>query len=65
MTANELRAAIATLGWSQREAAHQLDVSPRLVRYWAAGDPRHPIPRVAELALAHLLSEIAQQAPNR
>lgn len=51
MTANELRQALATLGWSQRQLANELQVSPRLVRYWAAADPRHPIPRVVEIAL--------------
>lgn len=55
MTADELRAALATLGWTQAEAARQLEVSSRLVRYWCAGHPDHMIPRVAELAIAYLL----------
>lgn len=55
MTADELRSALDTLGLSQRDAAHTLEVAPRLFRYWAAGDPRYPIPRVAELAIAYLL----------
>ena len=57
MTATELRQALSTLGWSQREAAHQLQVAPRLQRYWAAGDERYPIPTVAALAIERLLEQ--------
>lgn len=55
MTADDLREALDTLGWSQREAAHRLEVAPRLLRYWASADPRFPIPAVAEYALKWLL----------
>lgn len=55
MTANDLREALDTLGWSQREAAHQLEVAPRLLRYYAAGDERFPIPYVVEAAICWCL----------
>ena len=59
MNATELREALATLGLSQRAAANRLDISPRLMRYFCAGDPRYPIPRVVELALERLLEDAA------
>ncbi len=55
MTATELRDALDRLHWSQREAAHQLEIAPRLLRYWAAGDERYPIPAVAAYALKWLM----------
>ena len=57
MTSDELRQALAALGWTQREAAHRLQVAPRLMRYWAAGDERYPIPTVAVLAIERLLEQ--------
>lgn len=51
MTANELRDALDRLHWSQREAAHQLEIAPRLLRYYAAGDERYPIPNVVRDAI--------------
>jgi len=51
----ELRALIAQLGWSQREAAEALEVDTRTMRYWCAANP--PAPLMAILALKHLLSE--------
>lgn len=55
MTANELRDALDRLHWSQREAAHELEIAPRLFRYYAAGDPRFPIPNVVSYAIKYLL----------
>lgn len=55
MTADQLREALSFLGWTQRQAAHELEVAPRLLRYWASGDERYPIPRVASLALEYLV----------
>lgn len=51
MNADELREALDTLSWSQREAAHQLEIAPRLLRYYASGDERFPIPRVVEYGI--------------
>lgn len=51
VTSDDLREALSTLGWSQRDAAHQLEVAPRLMRYYAAGDERYPIPYVVEAAI--------------
>lgn len=59
MTPDEFREALSSLGWSQRQAARELGVGPRLVRYWAVG--RYPIPRVAQLALAQLLSAASEE----
>lgn len=44
MDAKELRAALDTLGISQREAARRLRVSDRAVRYWIAGEREIPGP---------------------
>ena len=55
MNTQEFRDALHTLGWSQRDAAHKLEVAPRLVRYWAAGDYRYPIPAVVVIALRALV----------
>lgn len=62
MTATELRAALQTLGWSQRQAAYELQVAPRLMRYWCAGSEHHPIPTVAALAIERLLSNATPAA---
>ena len=57
VTASELRAALAILHWSQREAALKLQVAPRLFRYWCSGSAKHPIPTVAALAIELLLDQ--------
>ena len=44
MSPEQFREAIAGLGWSQLEAARQLDVEPRTVRRWVAGDRAIPSP---------------------
>lgn len=44
MTAAEFREALARLGWSQLEAARQLEADPRTVRRWALGEVRAPGP---------------------
>jgi len=55
MTADEFAAAIAALGWSQLEAARQLEVDARTVRRWVAGDREVPGPvRVALRCTARL-----------
>jgi transcriptional regulator with XRE-family HTH domain len=51
---DELRSLISLLGISQREAAERLEVTPRLMRYWAASNP--PPPLMAIYALQHLLT---------
>jgi hypothetical protein len=53
--AEEMRAMIVTLGWSQREAAERLEVHVRTMRYWLAANP--PPPAMAIYALRHLLAE--------
>lgn len=47
--ADRLRAALADLGMSQRALAERLEVSDRLVRYWASG--QEPVPAYVWLAL--------------
>jgi ribosome-binding protein aMBF1 (putative translation factor) len=55
MTPTEFASAIAALGWSQVEAAKQLDVDDRTVRRWAAGDRAIPGPvKVALRCMARL-----------
>lgn len=51
--ATELRAMIGRIGFSQGDAARELEVDERTIRSWASGEQR--IPRMAELALNHLL----------
>lgn len=65
MNATKLRQTLATLGWSQREAAYQLGIAPRLMRYFAAGDPRYPIPEVVSLAMSHLVEKMPPLAQLR
>jgi transcriptional regulator with XRE-family HTH domain len=48
----ELRALIDALGFSQRQAADELEVDPRTLRYWAAANPAPP--RMAIFALRYL-----------
>jgi DNA-binding transcriptional regulator YiaG len=51
----DFAAAISALGWSQVEAARQLEVDDRTVRRWIAGDRAIPGPvRVALRCIAHL-----------
>ena len=47
MTAELFAQALEALGLSQLEAARQLGVDPRTVRYWIAGARRIPGPVVA------------------
>jgi DNA-binding transcriptional regulator YiaG len=47
--AADFTAAIAALGWSQLEAARQLDVDARTVRRWVAGERAVPGPAVVAL----------------
>lgn len=55
MSADEFAAAIAALGWSQVEAARQLEVEARTVRYWIAGARSIPGPvRVALRCMSRL-----------
>lgn len=42
MTHRQLRTALKHLGFSQLEAARQLGVAPRTMRYWVAGERRIP-----------------------
>lgn len=51
----EFAAIIAALGWSQMEAARQLEVDSRTVRRWIAGEREIPGPvRVALRCIARL-----------
>lgn len=52
MTPDELRAQLDRLGLSQSGAARYLEVDPRTMRRWAAGDI--PIPKAVELLLGKL-----------
>jgi DNA-binding XRE family transcriptional regulator len=54
MTHQQLEAAIAQLGDTQTSLARSLDISDRTMRRYLAGDA--PIPRVVDLAIAHLLN---------
>jgi DNA-binding transcriptional regulator YiaG len=51
----ELLLVIDALGVSQREAADLLEINPRTVRYWVAGNP--PPPLTAIYALRYLQSQ--------
>lgn len=51
-SAREFRAALERAGLSQGRAAVALDVSERMVRYYASGE--HEPPRVVMFALAYL-----------
>jgi len=57
MTAPEFRAALKTLGVSQRWLAARLGVDPVTVWRWARGDL--PVPQYAAFAL-ELLSELTE-----
>jgi DNA-binding transcriptional regulator YiaG len=54
MTPLELRVAMDALGLNQTSLARTLDVSRRLVAYWAAG--ARPVPATAAMLLNLLLS---------
>jgi len=49
VSADEFRAAIAALGWSQLETARQLMVDARTVRRWALGEMQVPGPAIVAL----------------
>jgi DNA-binding transcriptional regulator YiaG len=53
----DFAAAIAALGWSQVEAARQLEVDARTVRRWVAGDREIPGPVRVALRLMALLHQ--------
>lgn len=50
--ANEIRSYINNLGWSQREAARQLELDEGAFRAWCRG---YPCPRFVVLALHYLV----------
>lgn len=50
MTPAQFRAALKALGWSQAEAARQMQAKYRTVRGWAAG--RSPVPGPVQVLLA-------------
>jgi transcriptional regulator with XRE-family HTH domain len=52
MTGTELRALLRQHDISQRELARQLEMDQRTIRYYCAGKP---MPRVVQLAIAHVL----------
>lgn len=54
MTAPELRAALAVLELTQGGLARLVDVNPRTVRRWVAGDL--PVPRAEAILLALMLA---------
>jgi transcriptional regulator with XRE-family HTH domain len=58
MTANELRAALAELRWTQKRLAERLDVDPDTVSRWTNG--RGPVPGyvVEYLRVARLAAQI-------
>jgi transcriptional regulator with XRE-family HTH domain len=58
MGADRIREILKRMGMSQRQAARELEISDRQVRYWAAG--AEPVPRWFWLALERLeqLNEI-------
>lgn len=58
-TPDELRTLIARTGLSQRRAAESIDVSERMMRYYASGQEK--IPRVVLYAMRYL----AEHAPNQ
>ena len=49
----QMRKLIAQGGYTQEGAARELQISPRLMRYYVAGD--RPVPRVVMLAMRHLV----------
>lgn len=51
--AAELRQLITQGGYTQNGAAEALQISPRMMRYYCAGDK--PVPRVVMLAMRHLV----------
>lgn len=55
MTPEQLIATLARLGLSQSGAARVLEVDPRTVRRWVAGDG--PIPKTVEMALLWIESQ--------
>lgn len=59
-TVEELRALIARTGLSQRRAAEAIEVSERMMRYYANGKER--IPRSVLYALRYLASQVPQIA---
>lgn len=52
MNARELREKLAGIGVSQREAARQLDITDRMMRYYCSGEK--PVPKAVELALEQI-----------
>jgi len=60
MTANEFRAAIAALGWSQVHAADELGIAPRTARSYALGERPVPTP-IVKLLEAALTRETERQ----
>jgi transcriptional regulator with XRE-family HTH domain len=61
--AQRLRAALAALGWSQRELARQLAQDERTVRRWAAGEYPCPEPVLAWLE-APVVAAWLSEAPR-
>jgi hypothetical protein len=55
--ADLIRAELAALGLSQREAARKLQIDERAMRYYCAG--REPVPRAVMLALRQLRADAA------
>lgn len=52
--AERLQRLIDTGGYSQLSAAAELDISPRMMRYYCSGDK--PVPRVVMLAMEHIVT---------
>ena len=68
MTPEAFTAAIAALGWSQVEAARQLEVDARTVRRWVAGDRAIPGPAMVALrciARLRVLEDLVNGRPVR
>lgn len=61
-TPDELRALIARTGLSQRRAAEAIDVSERMMRYYASGQEK--IPRNVLFALRWLASQASASMPT-